>query len=944
MRKILYISPDFDECLFNRRYQYSDDENRLINKNLMFFNRVMGEIKTGEFKEVVLMSGSSRQSLYNDYDNSQRYLNLPSTESSFTALDNIRNHLKKCVKEDLTVKDVTVKRDPILLADLYGDRPSGDTFEKATNDIEAAYKLAPALSKPHESTKIKGYDYPGYLYDVSKITLLYMQMHKAASDNPNEEIIFNFYDDRQDILVGLSDFFSIHNYLMPPNLTLNLYSYKGDWISPVKPQKRPLKGPLSRERLIDYDYKESVRVMVRFCCDIDPTDKDIGYKKPLELYDLKQGVVPKQGLLPNMRAFLSERKNRSIKLIDLKQKIEQNANNIAETAIKKLSANIINPPKQSEQSNSISEKTPKHPLVIKKLKRLGEQDQNDPFKLCQCFLEGTSYESHEHNKVFMALIKYLFEKAVPWDVVNALKALNKTGIFTQENFKIVTEERATNTNPLDIANGLCALEAGDLSTLEKQEYREIVIAHATPLDVAKALCALKAGGLLLESEYKDIRDIVIKSKKPLDTANGLCALFKGNLLKPEYQKIVINSEKSSDTANGLCTLSEGGLLTEEKIEALRKCAADRSLFAEVLVKLKNAKHLDKYFEVIKKYDNPLDAASGLYILFEGKILTEKNAEILMADHNLREVRLKPPKFAVLLCALNKAGINREAIKKHKNFSQATTAELNKLCEYNLLTKENFNVLKACAKPSGVADLLFYLSKQQPSLLNPTNRKTVITAAANNIDHKKYLENISYLLIKLSSAKILTQENFNAFMALADDPKTFFDPLSKLNDHSCLSQDNFNALLAYANFTSPIGTLDVNSGAKAASSMRKKTTEALPPMEHIALTLIELHQAGFLTPENRKVIISCSSLFTRFALSILLKDLLYTKDNFNTVMYAKDPRGIAKLLFMLDILDPKCSFLTTENRNCLKQQDYPEAIVDALQLVGRFVHLYFRAVY
>ncbi len=35
-----------------------------------------------------------------------------------------------------------------------------------------------------------------WLFDETKATIIYAQMHKIANENPNEEIVFDFYDDR----------------------------------------------------------------------------------------------------------------------------------------------------------------------------------------------------------------------------------------------------------------------------------------------------------------------------------------------------------------------------------------------------------------------------------------------------------------------------------------------------------------------------------------------------------------------------------------------------------------------------------------------------------------------------------------------------------------------------------------------------------------------------
>lgn len=63
--------------------------------------------------------------------------------------------------------------------------------------------------------------------DESKVSLLFAQMQLASMQNPNDDIVFNFYDDRQDIVEGLQKFYTEHPELIPKNVTLNLVGYTG---------------------------------------------------------------------------------------------------------------------------------------------------------------------------------------------------------------------------------------------------------------------------------------------------------------------------------------------------------------------------------------------------------------------------------------------------------------------------------------------------------------------------------------------------------------------------------------------------------------------------------------------------------------------------------------------------------------------------------------------
>jgi hypothetical protein len=63
--------------------------------------------------------------------------------------------------------------------------------------------------------------------DRSKVTVVYAQMHRHASENPDDEVIFDFYDDQDKILDAVLHFYGTHTDLMPRNLTLRLYKYDG---------------------------------------------------------------------------------------------------------------------------------------------------------------------------------------------------------------------------------------------------------------------------------------------------------------------------------------------------------------------------------------------------------------------------------------------------------------------------------------------------------------------------------------------------------------------------------------------------------------------------------------------------------------------------------------------------------------------------------------------
>lgn len=53
-------------------------------------------------------------------------------------------------------------------------------------------------------------------------------MQKAAADHPGEEIIFDFFDDRRDIVTTLKNYFTQYRHMIPKNVKLRLHSYAGE--------------------------------------------------------------------------------------------------------------------------------------------------------------------------------------------------------------------------------------------------------------------------------------------------------------------------------------------------------------------------------------------------------------------------------------------------------------------------------------------------------------------------------------------------------------------------------------------------------------------------------------------------------------------------------------------------------------------------------------------
>lgn len=221
---IRITSFDFDGCLFHRNYVNSENKD-VITSNKIFLDTIKQENQN--FTQTIAFIGSNRQSLNVDMANSI------GKGSCFPAIKKVSDYLG-CTF------------DPFILADIYGDLPSGTSYDRAIQFLNRTYSG----------------DHSDWIFDETKASLIYAQMHKAALENPTEEIIFDFYDDRgfgarspKDILEDLHEFFSQNPELVPPNVTLRLNHYAGGNVS----QMDPIKGKTNS--IIDVNYQQTVKDM-----------------------------------------------------------------------------------------------------------------------------------------------------------------------------------------------------------------------------------------------------------------------------------------------------------------------------------------------------------------------------------------------------------------------------------------------------------------------------------------------------------------------------------------------------------------------------------------------------------------------------------------------------------------------------------------------------------
>lgn len=251
---IRVLSFDFDGCLFHPKYIKTGDQ-KIIEHNKALFDKIKEENKN--YTKVYSMVGSNRQSYSIDMTN-QIKPGWPLTGSCFSAIKTISDYLGAILQ-------------PFLMADLYGNLPDGTSLERA---IKADYKG----------------EHQEWLFDDTKVTILYAQMHLIAMKHPHEEIIFDFYDDREDILRDISVFYSKpeNKHLIPPNVNLRLNKYDGNNLT----QYAQIKGTTG---FIDINFRYTVKEMAEHSC-VNSSD---GRRKPL--YVARHAKVDK---LMHRKAFI----------------------------------------------------------------------------------------------------------------------------------------------------------------------------------------------------------------------------------------------------------------------------------------------------------------------------------------------------------------------------------------------------------------------------------------------------------------------------------------------------------------------------------------------------------------------------------------------------------------------------------------------------------------
>lgn len=199
------FSVDFDGCLIATYALGSLTPKEIIDANQSLLNFFSAKIRADNSPESILMVGTNRQSYMHDHNSSQ----LNRSCSCFPVYIELHKQFQE------KIKPIPCKLDRHLITDTAHHRPSGESFNRAMRMEE----------KNHLDC----------ILDGSKVTLLYLQMHKLAVEHPGKKINYHFFDDNVEILNQLNQTFRNHPDLLPANITLNLFKYWLPNITTVSP-------------------------------------------------------------------------------------------------------------------------------------------------------------------------------------------------------------------------------------------------------------------------------------------------------------------------------------------------------------------------------------------------------------------------------------------------------------------------------------------------------------------------------------------------------------------------------------------------------------------------------------------------------------------------------------------------------------------------------------
>ncbi|MCF6777115.1 hypothetical protein L3V83_11135 [Thiotrichales bacterium 19X7-9] len=265
---IRVVSLDFDGCMFNQAYHkilqdndylYNNEkvQQAVISANQKLLDQIILQAE-GNNEQIILTVGSNRQNPFNDKRNSHKFRSKEYTHSCYISLSKIHDYISS--------RGAKVFIDKILLVDIEKNLEPGTGFDYVSNRFKNISDNNQDMSSDvycNIWSDGKTCDFFKCTVDESKLAILYAQMHKIASENLDETINFDFYDDKNDILEELKSYFINNPEMIPSNVHLNLYAYGVDWTKSNQPDRdsKLSIGSIQGTGEVDCHYYQTVKDM-----------------------------------------------------------------------------------------------------------------------------------------------------------------------------------------------------------------------------------------------------------------------------------------------------------------------------------------------------------------------------------------------------------------------------------------------------------------------------------------------------------------------------------------------------------------------------------------------------------------------------------------------------------------------------------------------------------
>ena len=249
-KKIVIKGNDYDGCLgwvalltspyFQTRHEIVRPDGQKLPKeinneilksflvNSGYGKKIKEQFNDPSIEEIILTSSSSRQNLELDLFARITHMLEPGGDgdsgSAFLFLDTLSEFLEE------ELKSKKIKKDQRTFDDIWNKKDLGSAYKHIASEYkrlgldsgnftENLQGLKDQYSKLLESKE------PPLVFDNEKITLLYAQIHSFAKEHKDDDILFEFYDDRENICGALHYAFSNFPQLLPKNVQFKIYHY-----------------------------------------------------------------------------------------------------------------------------------------------------------------------------------------------------------------------------------------------------------------------------------------------------------------------------------------------------------------------------------------------------------------------------------------------------------------------------------------------------------------------------------------------------------------------------------------------------------------------------------------------------------------------------------------------------------------------------------------------